>query len=54
LKTTGLKYALKTLDSLQLASALEFLETSNLDFFIAADGILIKIAEKIGFNVVAA
>ncbi len=54
LKTTGLKDALKTLDSLQLASALAFTETSNLDMFIAADGVLLKLGENLGIKVMAA
>ena len=54
LKTIGLKYALKTLDSLQLASAAVFWEMSSLDLFITADGVLLKIAENMGFNVMKA
>jgi predicted nucleic acid-binding protein len=54
LKTAGLKNALKTLDSLQLASALVFSERSKLDLFIAADGVLMKIAEETGLKVMAA
>jgi len=54
LKTAGLKNALKTLDSLQLASALVFSERSKLDLFIAADGVLMKNAEETGLKVMAA
>lgn len=54
LKATGLKHALKTVDSLQLASALIFSEMSKLDLFIAADGVLLKISENLGLKVMAA
>lgn len=50
LKTIGLKNGLKTLDSLQLASALSFSESRHLDRFITADIILQKIAENEGLN----
>ena len=54
LKTIGLKKGLKTLDSLQIASALVFSEISMLDLFIAADGVMLKIAENEGLGVMAA
>ncbi len=54
LKTAGLKNALKTLDSLQLASALVFSERSKLDLFIAADGVLMKNAAETELKVMAA
>ena len=53
IKTTGLKNGLKTLDSLQLASALVFSENAMLEFFIASDGVMLKIAEREGLNVMA-
>lgn len=49
LKTVGMRRGLKSLDSLQLASALAAAEPP--DLFIAADSILGEIAELQGLNV---
>jgi len=51
LKTIGLKNGLKTLDSLQLASALVFSENTVLDLFISSDDVMLKIASDERLNI---
>ena len=46
------QHSLRTLDSLQLASALRFSERSHLDFFVTSDRILAKVAVLEGFAVI--
>lgn len=48
----GVTYGLRTLDSLQLAVALDVHRRYTLDFFVAADRKLLGIAARLGLNVI--
>ena len=46
LDSMGIKYGIRTLDSLQLASAVFFNNYSKIDFFVSSDKKLLKIAKE--------
>ena len=46
LDSLGIKYSLRTLDSLQLGSAIFFNNYSNIDYFVSSDKKLLNIAKE--------
>ena len=50
LEQIAIKRGLKSLDALQLASALTFINKHTLKFFVSSDKVLGQIAEEKGFN----
>ncbi len=53
LKSVGLENGLRTLGSLQLASALAFSEFSTLSLFVASDAAIIHAARLLGLKTMA-